>query len=54
MSSYENYIVSLLKAEKVRFYREKTFKDLHTGLYRFDFYIPNFCGKEIIIEMDGE
>ena len=42
MSSYENYIVNILKAEKVHFYREKTFKDLKGGSYRFDFYIPNF------------
>jgi very-short-patch-repair endonuclease len=54
MSNYENYIINVLKAERVKFCREKTFKDLKMGMYRFDFYLPNYCGKEIIIEMDGE
>ena len=38
----------------VHFLKEKTFKDLRGGLYRFDFYLPNYQGKEVIIEMDGE
>lgn len=52
MSSYESYIISILKAEKVSFVREKTFSDLKGGRYRFDFYIPS--GRPIIIEVDGE
>lgn len=52
MSSYESYIISILKAEKVSFIREKTFSDLKGGRYRFDFYIHG--GRPIIIEVDGE
>ena len=54
MSNYESYIISILKKERVPFVREKTFKDLRGGKFRFDFYISNYQGKEIIIEMDGE
>jgi hypothetical protein len=44
MSKYEIKVMEILKAEKVLFYREKTFKDLKKGLFRFDFYLPNYCG----------
>lgn len=54
MSKYENKVMEILKAEKIPFYREKTFKDLRKGLFRFDFYLPNFYGKTICIEVDGE
>ena len=54
MSSYENYFVEILKKEKIKFVREKTFKDLKKGLYRFDFYLPNYNGQTIIVEIDGE
>ena len=47
----EDKIVSILKAEKVQFEREKTFKDLKHGLYRFDFFIPSL---NVLIEYDGE
>ena len=47
-------IISILKKEKISFTREKTFKDLRNGKFRFDFYISNYQGKEIIIEVDGE
>ena len=46
--------MELLKASKISFYREKTFKDLRRGLFRFDFYLPNYCGRSIIVEVDGE
>lgn len=54
MSKYENKIMELLKMNKISFYREKTFKDLKRGLYRFDFFLPNYNGLKIIIEVDGE
>lgn len=54
MSKYEIKVMEILKAEKVLFYREKTFKDLKKGMFRFDFYLPNYCGQQIIIEVDGE
>lgn len=54
MSSYEEQIIKVLKKAKIKFQREKTFPDLKRGSFRFDFYIPNFYGKQIIIEVDGE
>lgn len=50
-SSYEAAVINILQAAAVRFEREKQFKDLHYGYYRFDFFIPNM---NIIIECDGE
>ena len=54
MSKYENYIMELLKKSKIRFYKEKTFKDLRKGLFRFDFYLLNVNGTPAIVEVDGE
>lgn len=54
MSSYESQIINILKKHKIKFQREKTFKDLAHGLFRFDFYIQNYMGQNIIIEVDGE
>lgn len=54
MSSYESQIINILKSEKIKFQREKTFSDLKHGLFRFDFYIPNLCGAPVIVEVDGE
>ena len=54
MSKYENKIMELLKAAKLSFYREKTFKDLKRGLFRFDFYLQNYHGRPVIVEVDGE
>ena len=54
MSNYESYIISILKASKINFVREKTFKDLREGNFRFDFYIPNYGGRAVIVEVDGE
>lgn len=51
MSSYEEYIMNILRKENISFIREKTFKDLKKGKFRFDFYIKE---KNIIIEVDGE
>jgi hypothetical protein len=33
MSKYEDKVIALLKAERITFYREKTFKDLKHGLF---------------------
>ena len=54
MSSYEEQVIKILKKSKISFQREKTFKDLARGLFRFDFYIPNLQGAPVIIEVDGE
>lgn len=54
MSKYEDSIISILRKEKIKFLREKTFSDLKHGLFRFDFYILNLSEKPIIIEVDGE
>lgn len=54
MSSYENQIINILKKNKIKFCREKTFSDLKHGLFRFDFYIPNLQGAPAIVEVDGE
>ena len=51
---YENKIMEILKAAKLSFYREKTFQDLKKGLFRFDFYLYNYCGRPVIVEVDGE
>ena len=54
MSKYENKVMELFKKAKLSFYREKTFKDLKKGLLRFDFYLQNYDGRAIIVEVDGE
>lgn len=51
MSSYELAILQILKKEKIEFEREKSFKDLYRGKYRFDFYLP---ARQVCIEIDGE
>lgn len=54
MSKYENRVMELFKKAKLSFCREKTFKDLKKGLFRFDFYIQNYYGRAVIVEVDGE
>lgn len=51
MSNSEDKIALILKKEKIRFEREKTFSDLREGRYRYDFYLPQF---NICIEYDGQ
>lgn len=51
MSSYEDKIVKILRAASIKFEREKIFKDLKQGRYRFDFYIP---ARGILLEVDGQ
>ena len=53
-SSYELHILRILTRGKVAFEREKIFSDLRRGKYRYDFYIPSYNGKKILIEVDGE
>lgn len=54
MSSYEKIVAKLLTQAKIRYQQEKSFKDLKSGLFRFDFYIPDLGGGRAIIEVDGE
>lgn len=51
MSGYESYFIQLFKKERVSFVREKTYKDLKNGAFRFDFYLNNF---DVLVEVDGE
>lgn len=53
-SSYELQIIKILKKSKVSFQREKTFRDLRGGKYRYDFYLPNYKGRQVLIEVDSE
>ena len=46
--------MEIIKKEKIKFVREKTFSDLKKGLFRYDFYLPNYNGRAMIIEGDGE
>lgn len=50
ISSYEKKVIKILNAANVPFEKEKTFKDLHHGYYRFDFYLPTY---NIILEVQG-
>lgn len=50
-SQGEQLIASLLNQNNIIYEREKIFKDLRQGLYRFDFYIPSL---NIVIEYNGE
>lgn len=54
MSKYEDKVMNILKAARLPFYREKTFQDLKRGMFRFDFYITDYQGKKVIVEVDGE
>ena len=53
MSKGENKIVDMLNAAGLKFEREKTFKDLRHGIFRFDFCV-HVPGGRIIIEYNGE
>lgn len=54
MSKGEEKIVSLLKKGGYKFEREKRFKDLKHGLYRFDFYVVGGRSTPCVIEYNGE
>ena len=49
-SSLEEKIITILKKEKIKFQREKTYPDLKSGYYRFDFFLPQY---NLLIEVDG-
>ena len=51
MSGYETYFVQLLQKAKIKFVREKTYKDLKNGSFRFDFYLT---ARGVLLEIDGE
>lgn len=53
MSKGENKIVDMLNAAGLRYEREKTFKDLKHGIFRFDFCVY-VDGGRAIIEYNGE
>lgn len=54
MSKGEEKIISLLKKGKYKFEREKRFKDLKHGAYRFDFYVQRGRAKPCLIEFQGQ
>ena len=52
----EEKIVKLLNANKISFEREKTFPDLKgfkSANLRYDFYLPDYNGCQILIEFQG-
>lgn len=51
-SSLEQKTIEILKKEHIPFEREKTFKDLRRGTYRFDFFFY-IDGKPIAVELNG-
>lgn len=52
MSKLEEKIISLLKAEKLDFRREKSYNKLMKGKYRFDFEVY-VDGAPVLIECQG-
>ena len=54
MSKYEQLIARILTKNKINFQQEKSFNDLKNGILKFDFYLPNFNGTPVIIEVDGQ
>lgn len=53
MSQGEDIIAKILTKSNITFEREKTFHDLKHGTYRFDFYLPSYNGRQVIIEYNG-
>ena len=53
MSKGEEKSIELLQKDRYRFEREKRFKDLKHGLYRFDFYVVGGRAIPCIIELNG-
>jgi hypothetical protein len=53
MSQGEEKIVNLLRKGKYKFEREKRFRDLKHGLYRFDFYVRGGRSTPCVIEFNG-
>ena len=53
MSKGEEKVIELLQKGRYRFEREKRFKDLKHGLYRFDFYVVSGRVIPCVIEFNG-
>ena len=53
MSKGEEKIIELLQKGRYKFEREKRFKDLKRGLYRFDFYVVGGRAIPCAIEIQG-
>ena len=51
MSKIEDKFLQILRKEKIKFIREKTYSSLRGGRYRFDVYIPE---KNVLFEIQGE
>ena len=51
MSKGEEQIAAILKKNHIKFIKEKTFKDLKKGHYRFDFFLPD---TNTVIEFNGQ
>ena len=49
-SSLEEKVITILKKEKIKFQREKTYPDLKFGYYLFDFFLQQY---NLLIEVDG-
>lgn len=54
MSKGEEKIIELLQKGRYKFEREKRFKDLKRGLYRFDFYVVGGRAIPCALEYNGE
>jgi hypothetical protein len=54
MSKGEEKVIELLQKGRYRFEREKRFRDLKHGLYRFDFYVVGGRAIPCILEYNGE
>lgn len=55
-SAGEQKIAEILRKSKITFEREKTFSDLKgfgIANLRYDFYLPDYNGEEILIEFQG-
>lgn len=53
MSELEMQVMKLLRKDKIYYEREKIFKDLRNGKYRFDFYCPYTKHGPSVIEVQG-
>jgi hypothetical protein len=51
MSKLETKVAKLLKENNISYEREKTYKDLKLGQFRFDFFLPE---QNAIIEVNGQ
>ena len=54
MSKGELIIENILKENGIFFQQEKSFEDLKGGKFRYDFFIPDYNGRKIVIEFNGE